>query len=95
MELLFFLDAENDLTTTLVNNKECAFSFKEKGIVKCSIERAYNDGKLRFKNQFPCHLFPIRTTTYKDFEAINYEQIKICKSACACGSKLKVPLTFF
>ena len=89
------LDAENDLTTTLVNNKECAFSFKEKGIVKCSIERAHNDGKISFKKPISCHLFPIRTTTYKDFEAINYEQIKICKSACACGSKLKVPLYIF
>ena len=89
------LDADNDLTTTLVNNKECAFSFKEKGIVKCSIERAYNDGKITFKKPISCHLFPIRTTTYKDFEAINYEQIKICKSACECGNKLKVPLYIF
>lgn len=89
------LDAENDLTTTLVNNKECAFSFKQKGIVKCSIERAYNDGKITFQKPISCHLFPIRTTTYKDFEAINYEQIKICTSACACGSKLKIPLYIF
>ena len=42
-----------------------------------------------------CHLFPIRIQKYRDFDALNYEQIKICKPACECGSKLKVPLYVF
>ena len=32
-------DSEGDLTTTLVNNKECSFVIFENGIAKCSIER--------------------------------------------------------
>ena len=88
-------DFEGDLTTPLVNNKECAFVFFEKGISKCSIEKAYIDGKTDFKKPISCHLFPIRTTEYRDFEAVNYEEINICKPACECGSKLKAPLYVF
>tara|TARA_B100000700_G_C15006723_1_gene838895 strand:- start:247 stop:819 length:573 start_codon:yes stop_codon:yes gene_type:complete len=88
-------DFEGDLTTPLVNNKECAFVVFEKGVSKCSIEKAYIDGRIGFKKPISCHLFPIRITEYRDFDAINYEEIKICKSACECGSKLEVPLYVF
>ena len=33
-------DSEGDLTTTLVNNKECSFVIFENGIAKCSIEKS-------------------------------------------------------
>ena len=89
------LDKDNDLTTPLIKNKECAFSIQENGIVKCSIEKAYIDKKIKFKKPISCHLFPIRTHTYSDFEAINYEKIKICKPACECGKQLRVPLYVF
>ena len=88
-------DSEGDLTTTLVNNKECAFVVFENGIAKCSIEKAYNNGLIDFKKPISCHLFPIRIQKYQDFDAINYEEIKTCKAACACGSKLEVPLYVF
>ena len=89
------VDIEGDLTTTLVNDKECSFVIFENGISKCAIEKAYNDGKTNFKKPISCHLFPIRTKSYQNFEAINYEKIKICKPACKCGSKLQVPLYIF
>jgi hypothetical protein len=41
------------------------------------------------------HLFPIRIKQYRDFDAVNYEEIKICKPACECGSKLEVPVYAF
>ena len=88
------VDKDGDLTTTLVKNKECSFVIFENGIAKCSIEK-YNDGAIEFKKPISCHLFPIRITEYRDFEAINYEKIKICKPACDCGSKLKIPLFVF
>ena len=34
-------DADGDLTTPLVNNRECAFVTFENGITKCTIEKAY------------------------------------------------------
>ena len=88
-------DEEGDLTTPLVNNKECAFVIFENGITKCTIEKAYNDDVVDFKKPISCHLFPIRIKEYRDFDAVNYEEIKICKPACECGSKLEVPLYVF
>ena len=88
-------DSEDELTTPLVKNRECAFVFEDKGISKCSIEKAYHAGEIDFKKPISCHLFPIRITEYSDFEAINYEEIKICKPACDCGSKLEVPVYSF
>tara|TARA_B100001758_G_scaffold247328_1_gene264777 strand:- start:2594 stop:3172 length:579 start_codon:yes stop_codon:yes gene_type:complete len=89
------IDQDGDLTTSLVNNKECSFVVFENGISKCAIEKAYNSGKTDFKKPISCHLFPVRTHSYQEFEAINYEKINICQQACICGSKLKVPLYVF
>ena len=50
-------DSEGDLTTTLVNNKECSFVIFENGI-KCSIESFYNDGVIDLK-PISCHLFQL------------------------------------
>jgi hypothetical protein len=90
------IDKDGDLTTPLVNNKECAFvSFDQNGTAKCSIEHAYNQGEIAFKKPISCHLFPIRIQKYDDFEAVNYESIKICEPACSCGQKLQVPVYKF
>ncbi len=89
------IDIDGDLTTTLVKNKECSFVVFENGIAKCSIEQAYNDNIIDFKKPISCHLFPIRITEYSNFDAINYEKIKICEPACECGSNLKLPLFVF
>ena len=62
-------DSEGDLTTTLVNNKECSFVTLENGIAKCSIEKAHNEGVINFRKPISCHLFPIRIKEYPDFEA--------------------------
>jgi hypothetical protein len=92
----YVFDGDGDYTTPLVNNSECAFvSFDKDGTAKCSIEQAYNEGHINFKKPISCHLFPVRVKQYKDFEALNYEEIKICKPACDCGEKLKVPVFRF
>ena len=88
-------DSDGDLTIPLVNNCECVFVTFENGITKCTIEKAYLDNKIEFKKPISCHLFPIRIKQYRDFDAVNYEEIKICKPACECGSKLKVPVYAF
>tara|TARA_B110000003_G_scaffold241862_1_gene249352 strand:- start:1217 stop:1783 length:567 start_codon:yes stop_codon:yes gene_type:complete len=88
-------DSDGELTTPLVKNNECAFVIFENGIAKCSIEKAYLDDKIDFKKPISCHLFPLRVTKYREFDAINYEDIKICKPACECGSKFEVPVYIF
>lgn len=89
------IDKDGDLTTSLIDNKECSFVVFDNGIAKCSIEHAYLDGKINFKKPLSCNLFPIRIKEYDDFDAINYEKIEICEPACNCGSKLKIPLYIF
>lgn len=93
---VFYIDQENDEVTTLVNGKECAFVFfDEQGVTKCSIEKAHKEGKLDFKKPISCHLYPIRTKQFEEFEAINYDVWDICKPACACGDKLDVAVFRF
>ena len=90
------IDSDGDLVTPLVNGNECAFTFKdEKGITKCAIEKAFLEGKIKFHKPVSCHLFPIRITEYKRFDAVNYQQLSICKPGRECGSGQKLPLYQF
>jgi len=87
------IDSDGDLVTPIVGNNECVFTFRdEKGITKCAIERAYFDKKTPFRKPVSCHLFPIRITAYKRFDAVNYQQLDICKSGRVCGKSQGMPL---
>jgi len=90
------IDSDGDLVTPLVDNRQCAYSFyDEKGILKCAIEKAHFDGKIDFRKPISCHLFPIRITEYKRFDAVNYEELDICKPGRECGISEKLPLYKF
>ncbi|MFT7085962.1 MAG: hypothetical protein ACJAV5_001684 [Vicingaceae bacterium] len=93
---VFTVDTDGDYVTTLNNGKECSFTtYDSNGTAKCGIEDAYRAGKTNFKKPTSCHLFPIRVQKLHDMEALNYEQIDICKPACECGSKLQVKVYQF
>jgi hypothetical protein len=89
------IDFEGDLVTPLMENGQCVYTFEEKGILKCGIEKAFLDGKTKFRKPISCHLFPIRITEYKQFDAINYQKIDICKPGRLCGKSEKLPLYVF
>lgn len=90
------IDSDGDLVTPLVNNRQCAYSFYDtSGILKCSIEKSFFEGKIEFRKPVSCHLFPIRITEYKRFDAINYEELDICKPGRNCGISNKLPLYTF
>lgn len=90
------IDSDGDLVTPLVNNRQCAYSFyDEHGILKCSIEKAFFEGKTKFRKPVSCHLFPIRITEYKRFDAVNYQELDICKPGRECGKSQKLPLYKF
>jgi len=93
----YVIDGDGDYTTTLVSpGAECAFVFfDENKIAKCSIEQAYYDGKINWKKPISCHLYPIRITKHKDYDAVNYDKWDVCKPACECGTKLDVPVYKF
>jgi len=93
---VFYIDQENEMATTLVNEQECAFVyFDESGITKCAIEKAHKEGKTDFKKPISCHLYPIRVKNFNDFTALNYNEWAICEPACKCGSELNVPVFRF
>ncbi|MFD2161854.1 DUF3109 family protein [Paradesertivirga mongoliensis] len=89
-------DSDGDYTTPCVDgNKECAYVTWENGITKCGIEQAYLDGKISWKKPVSCHLYPIRTTEYPEFDVLHYDRWHICSSACSFGRELKVPVFRF
>ncbi len=90
------IDKDGDLVTPLVNNGQCVYTFTdENGILKCAIEKSYFEGKTTFRKPVSCHLFPIRITAYKRFDAVNYQELAICKPGKECGRSAKLPLYKF
>jgi hypothetical protein len=89
------VDSDGDLVTPLVNNRQCVYSYKENGLLRCAIEKAFIEGKTPFRKPVSCHLYPIRITEYKRFDAINYQKIDICKPGRDCGKNAQLPLYVF
>lgn len=91
-----YRDEDGDLVTSIVNNRECVFSYTDKdGTRKCAIEKAYREKKISFYKPISCHLYPIRLTEYKDFTAVNYHKWQVCHCAEVLGNKLKLPVYKF
>jgi hypothetical protein len=91
-----YLDQENEPVTMLVEGKECAFVFfDEKNTALCAIETAFRAGKIENIKPISCSLYPIRVKQYHDFKALQFDEWKICESACSCGDKLNVPVYKF
>jgi hypothetical protein len=93
----YILDSDGDYTTTLVSEgAECAFVyFDEQKIAKCAIEKAFLEGKITWQKPISCHLYPVRITKHRNYEAVNYHKWSVCKPACECGGKLDVPVYKF
>jgi hypothetical protein len=90
------IDDDGDLVTPVIDGRECVYAiYDKKGILKCGIEQAYLDGKTTWKKPISCHLYPIRITAKKNFEALNYHKWHICSPACALGKELQVPVYKF
>ncbi|MFT3683188.1 MAG: DUF3109 family protein [Ferruginibacter sp.] len=85
--------------TPTIESKVCVYGIvDEKGIVKCGIEQAYLDGKVKWKKPISCHLFPVKTKMSRDgkTEFVNYQPREdLCSAACKLGKKLKVPVYVF
>ncbi len=92
----YILDEDGDYSTPTIGGRECAYAhYDGQGVLKCGIEQAYLDGKIGFRKPISCHLYPIRITRKKNFEAVNYHKWSICSAACLHGKSLQVPLYEF
>ncbi|MFC5411037.1 DUF3109 family protein [Larkinella bovis] len=93
---LYESDGDDGFVTTTIDGRECVFAtYDKRGILKCGIEAAYNDGKVNFKKPISCHLYPIRITKYENFHALNYDRWPICNPACSFGEQLGVEVYKF
>jgi Protein of unknown function (DUF3109) len=92
-------DKEFGWVTPTISNGMCAYGLvDEQGIVKCSFEQVYNEGKTKWKKPISCHLYPIKISSSKntDNEYVNYEpRDPMCNPGCAFGKELKVPVYQF
>ena len=92
----YVYDKEFGWVTPTIASKVCVYGITDKkGIVKCGIEKAWQEGQIAFQKPISCHLYPIRTAVVGDSIALNYEEWKICQPACACGESLDVPVFRF
>lgn len=85
--------------TPTISSGMCVYGYTDmSGIVKCTIEQAYNDKKIDWKKPISCHLFPIKITHSKNdkYTFVNYEgRATLCTPACKLGASLKIPVYIF
>ncbi|MFP4369454.1 MAG: DUF3109 family protein [Bacteroidota bacterium] len=73
-------------TTMCIDARDCVFVFYEEGIAKCALEKAFFDGKTKFRKPVSCHLFPVREGNFGG-KYLYYERIKECSPAISKGEK--------
>jgi hypothetical protein len=81
-------------TTTCFNNHACVFVMYENGMAKCSFEKAFLEGRLKWKKPISCHLFPIRID-YDEAKRLRYERILECDPALDRGENENIYLSNF
>lgn len=89
------IDDENETVTPLIGGKECAYVIFEHNIARCGIEKAFFDGRIKFRKPISCHLYPVRIKKYEQFIAVNYDHWEICESARKKGGEMKLPVYVF
>ncbi len=82
---VFDYDAKGDFVTPLVHGKECAFAYFKGHTARCSIEKTFDEKHIPFRKPVSCHLYPVRITKYKMYEAVNYHRWYICEKALGRG----------
>jgi len=90
----FFEGEPGDYATTCIGDEDCVFVYRENGIAKCAIERAFFDGKINFRKPISCHLFPIRVSKFGG-DVLRYHEIPECKPAVKKGVSENVNVVEF
>ena len=90
----FFYDKDGESMTRSINKKECVFVYFENAIAKCSIEKAFIDGRISFRKPVSCHLFPIRVTKFGG-DVLRYEKFNECSPALDKGKKENINIAEF
>ena len=92
---VFDYDAAGNFVTPLIRGGACAFVYFDGEIVRCAIEKAFQEGKIPFAKPISCHLYPIRIKQGAEDDLLNYHNWHICKKALEKGKKENTPLWRF
>ncbi|MCD4696327.1 MAG: DUF3109 family protein [Bacteroidales bacterium] len=92
---VFDYDSSGEFVTPLINNRDCAFVYYENKIAACAIEKAWDEKKIDFQKPISCHLYPVRVSKNKNFEAVNYHKWHICEPARTNGKNMSILLYKF
>lgn len=82
----FVKGGDDEYHTVCIDDKDCVFVYYSGDIALCSLEKAFLDGKTKFRKPVSCHLFPIRVTDFGG-KYLYYEKIKECNPALENGKK--------
>ena len=63
-----------------IDDMDCVFVFRDDGIAKCALEKAFHEGKTSFRKPISCHLFPIRIRNFGG-DYLSFQPFEECKPA--------------
>jgi hypothetical protein len=90
----FYEGDPGDYATRCIDDEDCIFVYRENGVAKCAIERAFNEGKVAFRKPISCHLYPIRVNKFGG-DVLRYHEIPECKPALKKGETENVNVVDF
>ena len=106
-----YTDVEGDLVTSIVNGKDCVFTYydtldpqpstfspqpSKTPCCLCALEAACRAGKSKFLKPISCALYPIREKHFSGgLIGLNYHRWAICEGARKRGEELDLPLYRF
>ena len=90
----FWEEKDNTLMLKSIDNRDCVFVYFENDIAKCSIEKAYFEGKSNFRKPISCHLFPIRVSDFGG-PILRYEHYSECRPALIKGLETNLGISEF
>ncbi|MDD5362829.1 MAG: DUF3109 family protein [Ignavibacteria bacterium] len=82
----FYVKYDGKLWMNNINDNDCVFSYYDGDIAKCGIQKAYNNGEIKFKKPISCELFPIRVYGEK-YNELRYEKSYFCEDALEKGNR--------
>lgn len=86
-----YYDTEHDLVTSIVNGRDCVFTcYASGGKCLCALEKAYREGRSKFRKPISCALYPVRLKQVGEMTALNFHRWKICSGAEKLGRKLNI-----
>lgn len=101
-----YTDSEGDLVTSIVNGKDCVFTYYNypphsvsglpEGCCLCALEKACREGHSRFMKPISCALYPIREKRFSGgLVGLNLHKWSVCAAAYKKGQDMNLPVYRF